>query len=269
MRAATASARSASRSSPCRRATIACWCVIDPTHEPDGATISSYGSKTSTYRRISGSASRWYPVLTCICPQQVCSIGKTTWCPSRSSTATVALGTSGNRVSARQVANSAIRVTCPTIECTAAGSRGEESGHQPTGDGSPHHLRADHCCRRCLAIPARAAWRLLAHQSPPPARTGCATARGHRDHSSQKRGRRPARLPAELARPGLLRPVSGDRRRRRQQRRHREGRYRTRRCRPCLPASGRGADRCRQPPDASRLGREGLGDVRGRPGGRA
>ena len=48
MRAATASARRASASSPYRRATMACWCRIDPVHEPDGTTIASQLSKTST-----------------------------------------------------------------------------------------------------------------------------------------------------------------------------------------------------------------------------
>ena len=55
--AATAAARSASASSPATRATAACWCRTDPTHDPDGATTTSYGSNVSTYRRTSGSAS--------------------------------------------------------------------------------------------------------------------------------------------------------------------------------------------------------------------
>ena len=79
MRAATASARSASSSSPNRRATIACWCRTEPVHEPDGTTITSLSSKTSTYLRTSGRASRRYPVFVCICPQQVCCSGNVTW----------------------------------------------------------------------------------------------------------------------------------------------------------------------------------------------
>src|SRR5918998_6530739 len=47
----------------------------------------------------------------CIWPQQVCCSGKTTSCPSRSSSCTVALAAAGNIVSARQVTNRAIRMS--------------------------------------------------------------------------------------------------------------------------------------------------------------
>src|SRR5215472_4151453 len=46
-----------------------------------------------------------YPVLKCICPQHDWPAGNSTWCPSRSSSATTALPVSGNRVSVRQVTN--------------------------------------------------------------------------------------------------------------------------------------------------------------------
>ena len=52
-------ARAASPSSPADRATIACWCRTDPTHEPEGATTTSYGAKVLTCRRTSGNASFW------------------------------------------------------------------------------------------------------------------------------------------------------------------------------------------------------------------
>jgi hypothetical protein len=42
VRAATASARRASASSPCVRATIACWWRTDPTHDAEGLTITSW-----------------------------------------------------------------------------------------------------------------------------------------------------------------------------------------------------------------------------------
>ena len=45
----------------------------------------------------------------CIWPQHVCSSGKTTSCPSRSSTATVARPTSGVTASPMQVTNNAMR----------------------------------------------------------------------------------------------------------------------------------------------------------------
>ena len=51
-----------------------------------------------------GTASSAYPVLVNICPQQVCSRGKTTVHPSRSSSVTVARGASGHMVSLKQVA---------------------------------------------------------------------------------------------------------------------------------------------------------------------
>ena len=56
---ATASARRASAATPSRRATIACWCRIEPVHDPDGATMTSTPSNVSAYCRISGSAARW------------------------------------------------------------------------------------------------------------------------------------------------------------------------------------------------------------------
>ena len=66
VRAATAAARSASAGSPASAANVACWWRTEPTHDPDGATITSYGSNTSTCRRTSPSASAAYPVLVCI-----------------------------------------------------------------------------------------------------------------------------------------------------------------------------------------------------------
>ena len=72
--------------------------------------MASYPPNTSTWWRIRPSASRWYPVLMCICPQQVCSDGKATVCPSRSSSVTVARPTEGNIASARQVIINATRM---------------------------------------------------------------------------------------------------------------------------------------------------------------
>ena len=46
-------------------------------------------------------------MLKCICPQQVCSSGKATSCPSRSSSVTTARPVSGNSVSLKQVMKSA------------------------------------------------------------------------------------------------------------------------------------------------------------------
>src|SRR5215211_8524388 len=106
--AVTASTRSTSAVEPNRFAIITCWWRTEPTHEPDGATIASYGSKTSANRSTRGSACFWYPVLMCIWPQQVCSAGNSAAWPSRSRTRTVAFPTSGNMASARQVMNSAV-----------------------------------------------------------------------------------------------------------------------------------------------------------------
>ena len=41
------------------RATIACWCRTQPTHDPDGATTTSQSANTSVWCRTSGSAWRW------------------------------------------------------------------------------------------------------------------------------------------------------------------------------------------------------------------
>src|SRR5687768_10650661 len=112
--AATASTCSTSADEPNLLAIIACWCRTEPTQDPDGATIASYGAKTSAKRSTRGKACFWYPVLTCIWPQQVCSAGNSTSWPSRSSTRTVAFPTSGNMASARQVMNSAVLIGTPS-----------------------------------------------------------------------------------------------------------------------------------------------------------
>src|SRR5215468_5481211 len=142
VRAATASARLASFSSPNRRATIACWCRTDPVHEPDGTRITSQPSKTSTYRRTSGSASRRYPVFVCICPQQVCACGNVTSCPSRSSSRTVACPTPGKTLSARHVTNSAIRtVPSPPVRGDTHGRAAGTAGLGPV-QGPEHAVAA-------------------------------------------------------------------------------------------------------------------------------
>src|SRR4051794_35013314 len=97
---------------------------MDPTHDPDGATATSKSASenTSTWCRTTGSASLRYPVFTCICPQQTCAGGKTTSCPSRSSSETVAFATSGKRASPRQVAIKAMRMGTSIVRSgTAAG----------------------------------------------------------------------------------------------------------------------------------------------------
>src|SRR5680860_1409684 len=81
-----------------------------PVQEADGHTTTSAPSKASTIRRTSGTASRAYPVLKCSCPQHVCSSGKSTSWPSRSSSATVALPVAGKSVSLKHAMNSATRI---------------------------------------------------------------------------------------------------------------------------------------------------------------
>src|SRR3954447_20134326 len=80
---------------------------MDATQDPDGATIASAPANARTWLATMGTASRRYPVLTCICPQQAWVGGTTTSCPSRSSSAAVAEATEGVMVSTGQVAKSA------------------------------------------------------------------------------------------------------------------------------------------------------------------
>src|SRR5680860_1409683 len=79
-----------------------------PVQEADGHTTTSAPSKASTIRRTSGTASRAYPVLKCSCPQHVCSSGKSTSWPSRSSSATVALPVAGKSVSLKHAMSSSL-----------------------------------------------------------------------------------------------------------------------------------------------------------------
>jgi hypothetical protein len=72
-------------------------------------TTASYPVKTSAKRRTSGTHSGRYPELKCICPQQVCAVGKSTVAPSRSRRLTVARPTCGNNVSLKHVRNSPTR----------------------------------------------------------------------------------------------------------------------------------------------------------------
>src|SRR3954447_15297554 len=78
-------------------------------HEPDGVTTASQPPRTAPKRRASATPSSAYPLFQCICPQQVCSSGNSTSCPSRSSRRTTALPVSGNSVSLKQVTKSATR----------------------------------------------------------------------------------------------------------------------------------------------------------------
>ena len=75
-------------------------------HEPEGVTIASNPSKTSTNLAARSRASSTWPELKCIWPQHVCSTGNSTSSPTRSRTVTVARPTSGASVSARHVMKS-------------------------------------------------------------------------------------------------------------------------------------------------------------------
>src|ERR1700748_3809605 len=79
------------------------------THDADGETTTSASANTRTNRRTSGIVSCAYPVLKCIWPQHVCSSGKSTVTPRRSSTVTTARPVCGNIVSLKHVMKSETR----------------------------------------------------------------------------------------------------------------------------------------------------------------